>query len=150
MTTYEKIKALVQSYVDELFVHDDMSDQKNIENRNDALVMCMAFTGHILETHCIVPKATLNKHFIEMANDYATYLNPDNNSNREMIKVDSLGFLNWVLEKYCIAEKSKVKALYFKMELNGNHVDSDNDWAIYEAMDELEIIFGKELFEKEK
>lgn len=45
----EKTKALVQSYVDELFAHDDMSDQENIEAKNDALVMCMAFTGHILD-----------------------------------------------------------------------------------------------------
>ena len=33
-----------------------MSDQENIEAKNDAFVMCMAFAGHILEKHCIVPK----------------------------------------------------------------------------------------------
>ncbi|MDE7350086.1 MAG: hypothetical protein K2N25_03385 [Muribaculaceae bacterium] len=95
--TDEDIRKLAQSYVDEIFAHDDMSDQENIENKNDALVMCMAFVGHILEKHCIV-------------------------------------------------EKEKIKALYSKMELDGNHVDSDNDWAVYEAMDELEKIFGNELF----
>ena len=54
--------------------------------------------------------------------------------------------LQWLSDKFCIVEKEKVKALYSKMELDGNHVDSDNDWAVYEAMDELEKIFGEELF----
>ena len=55
--TDEEIKKLAESYIDELFADDDMSDQDNIEDKNDALVMCMAFVGHILETHCIVPKS---------------------------------------------------------------------------------------------
>lgn len=54
--TEEEIRKLAQSYVDELFAHDDMSDQDNIEDKDDALVMCMAFVGHILEGHCIVEK----------------------------------------------------------------------------------------------
>ena len=51
-----------------------------------------------------------------------------------------------IMETHCIVEKEKVRALYSKMELDGNHVDSDNDWAVYEAMDELEKIFGEETF----
>ena len=54
--TEEEIKKLAESYVDELFADDDMSDQDNIEDKNDALVMCMSFAGHILEEHCIVEK----------------------------------------------------------------------------------------------
>lgn len=65
--TDKQIKELAQSYVDELFAHDDMQDQENIENKNDALVMCMAFAGHILEKHCIVPKSqVIMAHKIEM------------------------------------------------------------------------------------
>lgn len=63
--TDEEIKKLAQSYVDELFAVDDMQDQENIENKNDALVMCMAFAGHILETHCIVPRSVLKERYKE-------------------------------------------------------------------------------------
>ncbi len=54
--------------------------------------------------------------------------------------------LEVLLRNYCIVPKSKIKELYNKMELDGCHIDSDNDWALYEAMDELEKIFP-ELFE---
>lgn len=54
--------------------------------------------------------------------------------------------VEFLSKTHCIVEKEKIKALYSKMELDGNHVDSDNDWAVYEAMDELEKIFGEELF----
>ena len=67
-------------------------------------------------------------------------------SNRLTIEGYAKMALKWLSEKFCIVEKEKIKALYSKMELDGNHVDSDNDWAIYEAMDELEKIFGSELF----
>ena len=68
--TDEEIRKLAQSYVDELFYGDDMSDQENIENKNDALVMCMAFAGHILETHCIVEKEKV-KNFLELSEVHA-------------------------------------------------------------------------------
>lgn len=61
----EKIKKLVQSYVDELFAHDDMTEQENIEAKNDAFVMCMAFVGHILETNCIVEKEQVKRLYKE-------------------------------------------------------------------------------------
>lgn len=59
--TDEEIKKLAESYIDELFADDDMSDQDNIEDKNDALVMCMAFAGHILKKHCIVEKEKVLK-----------------------------------------------------------------------------------------
>lgn len=62
----EEIKSLVQEYVDELFAHDDMSEQENIEAKNDAFVMCMAFAGHILEKHCIVPNKLILKEWREI------------------------------------------------------------------------------------
>lgn len=140
----EKIKELAQSCAEAcLERYASMQDSEIAKEYSDVME---AAIRTILETHCIVPKTTIDKHYTEMAKDYAMYLDPDNKANREMIEVDSLGFLNWVMEKYCIVEKEKIKALYSKMELDGNHVDSDNDWAVYEAMDELEKIFGEELF----
>ena len=68
--TDEEIRKLAQSYVDELFYGDDMSDQENIENKNDALVLCMAFVGHILEKHCIVEKEKV-KNFLELSEVHA-------------------------------------------------------------------------------
>lgn len=59
--------------------------------------------------YVIIPKATLDKHLIEMAKDYAMYLEPDNKVAREMIELDSLGFLNWVMGKYDIVEKTNKK-----------------------------------------
>lgn len=59
MPTPEEIKSICTEYVDELFAYDDMSEQENIEAKNDAFVMVMAFAGHILEKHCIVPKSKL-------------------------------------------------------------------------------------------
>ena len=68
--TDEEIRKLAQSYVDELFYGDDMSDQENIENKNDALVLCMAFAGHILERHCIVEKEKVNDFWDEITTLY--------------------------------------------------------------------------------
>lgn len=61
MPTPEEIKNLCTEYVNELFAFDDMSDQENIEAKNDAFVMCMAFAGHILEKHSIVSKERINE-----------------------------------------------------------------------------------------
>lgn len=61
--TSKDISELAQSYVDELFAHDDMQEQETIEAKNDALVMSMAFAGHILETHCIVPKEQVKEKY---------------------------------------------------------------------------------------
>ena len=63
MPTPEEIKNLCTEYVNELFAFDDMSDQENIEAKNDAFVMCMAFAGHILEKHCIVPKSKVQREY---------------------------------------------------------------------------------------
>lgn len=69
----EEIKNICTEYVDELFAFDDMSEQENIEAKNDAFVMCMAFAGHILEKHCIVPKKLILKewHEVESTGTYA-------------------------------------------------------------------------------
>ena len=61
--TDDDIRKLAQSYVDELFYGDDMSDQENIENKNDALVLCLAFVGHIMEKHCIVEKEKVREKY---------------------------------------------------------------------------------------
>ena len=63
MLTPEEIKKICTEYVDELFAYDDMSEQENIEAKNDAFVMCMAFAGHILEKHCIVPKSKVRDYY---------------------------------------------------------------------------------------
>lgn len=91
MTTDEKIKTLVQSYVDELFSHDDMSAQENMEAKNDALVMCMAFAGHILETHCIIPKA-------DIINQHSWYMQrmKEVSSNRQMNRGKAIALENLV------------------------------------------------------
>lgn len=69
MPTPEEIKKICTEYVDELFAYDDMQDQENIEAKNDAFVMCMAFAGHILEKHCIVPKSEVIGLWNEINND---------------------------------------------------------------------------------
>lgn len=65
MITPEEIKSICTEYVDELFAYNDMSEQENIEAKNDAFVMCMAFAGHILEKHCIVPKSKVKERYEE-------------------------------------------------------------------------------------
>lgn len=47
-----------------------------------------------------------------LAREYAEELSPDNKINREMIELDCLGFLDRVLNSYCLVEKSKVEKEY--------------------------------------
>ena len=44
----------------------------------------------------------------KMADDYARELAPDNKDEQTAISADSLGFLDKVMAKYCLTEKSKV------------------------------------------
>ena len=81
----------------------------------------------------------------KLAEQYAEFTD-GSPADKAYIRAVTQCFTEWLLRKFCIVEKEKIKALYSKMELDGNHVDSDNDWAVYEAMDELENIFGEELF----
>ena len=81
----------------------------------------------------------------KLAEQYAE-LTDGSPADKAYIRAIAQCFTEWLSKKFCIVEKEKVRALYSKMELYGNHVDSDNDLAVYEAMDELENLFGKELF----
>lgn len=47
-----------------------------------------------------------------LAREYAEELCPDNKLNREMIELDCLGFLDRVLNNYCLVEKSKIREAY--------------------------------------
>lgn len=47
-----------------------------------------------------------------LAREYAEELCPDNKVEREMIELDCLGFLDRVLNRYCLVEKSKVTTEY--------------------------------------
>lgn len=50
--------------------------------------------------------------FCRMADEYAKGIAPDNKEEQTAISADSLGFLNKVMEKYCLVEKSKVEQMY--------------------------------------
>lgn len=47
-----------------------------------------------------------------LAREYAEELSPDNKINREMIELDCLGFLDRVLNSYCLVEKSNALTAY--------------------------------------
>lgn len=47
-----------------------------------------------------------------LAREYAEELSPDNKVEREMIELDCLGFLDRVLNSYCLVEKGKVGDIY--------------------------------------
>lgn len=47
-----------------------------------------------------------------LAREYAEELCPDNKLNREMIELDCLGFLDRVLNSYCLVKKKDVEAKY--------------------------------------
>ena len=49
-----------------------------------------------------------------LAREYAEELCPDNKVEREMIELDCLGFLDRVLNSYCLVEKSKLRKQYAK------------------------------------
>lgn len=49
-----------------------------------------------------------------LAREYAEELCPENKLNQEMIELDCLGFLNRVLNSYCLVERSKLRAQYAK------------------------------------
>lgn len=50
-----------------------------------------------------------------LAREYAEELSPDNKINREMIELDSLGFLGHVLGCFYLVEKSKAITAYKAM-----------------------------------
>lgn len=50
-----------------------------------------------------------------LAREYAEELCPDNKLNREMIELDCLGFLDRVLNSYCLVEKSNALTAYKAM-----------------------------------
>lgn len=47
-----------------------------------------------------------------LAREYAEELSPDNKVERKMIELDCLGFLDRVLNSYCLVEKSKIEEAY--------------------------------------
>lgn len=54
----------------------------------------------------------MNKDWISaLAREYAEELSPGNKAGREMIELDCLGFLDRVLNSYCLVEKSKATDL---------------------------------------
>lgn len=55
-----------------------------------------------------------------LAREYAEELSPDNKVEREMIELDCLGFLNRVLNSYCLVEKEKVEEAYLEAKINTN------------------------------
>lgn len=50
-----------------------------------------------------------------LAREYAEELSPDNKVEREMIELDCLGFLDRVLNSYCLVEKSNALTAYKAM-----------------------------------
>lgn len=50
-----------------------------------------------------------------LAREYAEELSPDNKLNQEMIELDCLGFLDRILNSYCLVEKSKATKAYKAM-----------------------------------
>ena len=132
----EDIRNLAHEYAKEILSNQPIKAHAIPEIWNKAVVdtekplaeLFEPLIAYICKDYCIVPKTTTDKHFIDMAKDYAMYLDPDNKVNREMIEVDSLGFLNWVMEKFCIVEKEKVNALQSEIfkEIMDSH-DTD-DW----------------------
>ena len=143
--TSETINELVSKFTDELFYGDDMSDFQTIEERHDVWEICNSFVNFLMENYSIISKEVTNKHFIEIAKDYAMYLDPDNKPNRTMIEVDSLGFLNWVMEKYCLVEKSKLEALQDEIHGEIMCAHDDDDWqsASHYVLDVLPRSFGE-------
>lgn len=100
--TNEEIKKLAQSYVDELFAVDDMQDQENIEAKNDAFVMCMAFAGHILENHCIVEKSKVKELYAKTESDHC-HVDEDNDWVVDMM----LGRMEDIFGKDMFQEEKK-------------------------------------------
>lgn len=50
-----------------------------------------------------------------MADEYAKEIAPDNKEAQTAISADSLGFLNKVMEKCCLVEKSKIKETWSRI-----------------------------------
>lgn len=65
-----------------------------------------------------------NDQITALAREYAEELSPDNKINREMIELDCLGFLDRVLNSYCLVEKSKLKAIRFRKVYSADDVRS--------------------------
>lgn len=59
-------------------------------------------------------------------------------------------FLRWLLEGRVVVEKCKVRELYRQTWNDEAYVGLSNDWALHNATERLESIFGKELFNEEE
>lgn len=57
--------------------------------------------------------------------------------------------LRWLLKDHAVAEKDKVRNLYRALENDLPHIEKDDEWVVNEAMERMEKIFGKELFNDE-
>lgn len=63
-----------------------------------------------------------------LAREYAEELSPDNKVEREMIELDCLGFLDRVLNNYCLVEKSKIREAY--KDAQKDQHNSEGDFAL--------------------
>lgn len=68
------------------------------------------------------------------------------------VKLISKEFLTWMLRDYCIVPKSKVRENYQSLKNNiPDFKDNpDHHCGFLGGMTELELLFGKSLFEEEK
>lgn len=69
-----------------------------------------------------------NDQITALAREYAEELCPDNKLNREMIELDCLGFLDRVLNSYCLVEKSKIREAY--KDAQKDQHNSEGDFAL--------------------
>lgn len=84
-----------------------------------------------------------------LAREYAEELSPDNKVAREMIELDCLGFLDRVLNSYCLVEKKDVEAKYQEAKERYFNPDDEIEKTMYGGrMSMLEYLFpdrGKEV-----
>lgn len=73
-----------------------------------------------------------------IAKAYSEYLDPDDKVNRTMIEVDSIGFVEWLREKFEIVSKEKVREAI--SNIRDAYDNGDNDM-VDAYLEELESLF---------
>ena len=74
------------------------------------------------------------------------------NSDLPIHKDDAKSVLKWLCKDYCIVPKSKVRENYqsLKQDIPNFKDNPEHHCGFFGGMTELELLFGKSLFEEEK